>query len=404
MRAVFRNHEKIQLNKWDLLLVFGAVLSPMTGLRIWKIGPAEVLCLIWALRYVSMKRLVLDEHARFFILFLIGMFLGTLVCIVVAPEELNTEGWATWIYLAFISCVLLKRIRKNSLEYNIKLFDVICRLCVLWYLFLYGYSLLVGRVFLGAPLWYHNLRYSGGGTNPHQVAVMLCGIAFWFSGRALQGKSFLLNTLFFGITVYLETQTRSSTGLAAIFLASLVLLVIVTVQRVKHKRNRAIIITLEIAAGVLIAVIFYRVIYQMVYEWIADDSNGIGRFYIWSSFRNVLRKSPVFGLGPGEHTLTQLGELQELHNTYLEIYAASGLLGFFAFVILSIRVFRTVARGNLAMLPILISMYMYNFAGFSMRRLVYWVIITFVFVISEQCFATAALDGGRFGSYRNYLR
>ena len=392
MRAEFRILEKLKLNKWDLLLVIGTVLAPMSGLRVWKIGPAEVLCLIWALRYVSLKRLVLDEFFRFFILFLIGMFFGTLVCIVAAPGELSADGLATWAYLAFISCVLLKRIRKNSFEYNIKLFDVICRLCVLWYLFLYGYSLLVDRVFLGAPLWYHNVRYSGGGTNPHQVAVLLCGIAFWFSGRALQGKSFLLNALFFGIAVYLETQTRSSTGLAAIFLGSLALLIIVTFQRVKHKRDRAIIITLEIAAGVLIAVIFYRVIYQMVYEWIADDSNGIGRFYIWSSIRNMFQKSPVFGLGPGEHALTQFGELKEFHNTYLEIYASSGVLGFVAFIILSVKLFKTVAKGNLALLPMLISIYVYNMAGFAMRRLAYWVIITFILVISEQSYNAVPAD------------
>ena len=39
------HHNKIRT--WDWLLILGLTIAPMTGLRIWKIGPAEVLTFIW---------------------------------------------------------------------------------------------------------------------------------------------------------------------------------------------------------------------------------------------------------------------------------------------------------------------------------------------------------------------
>ena len=42
-------HKKIKLPFIDYFLIIGIVLAPMTGLRIWKIGPGEVLCLFWSI-------------------------------------------------------------------------------------------------------------------------------------------------------------------------------------------------------------------------------------------------------------------------------------------------------------------------------------------------------------------
>ena len=39
------NTKYIESRDWILLI--GLSLAPMTGLRIWKIGPSEVLCLLW---------------------------------------------------------------------------------------------------------------------------------------------------------------------------------------------------------------------------------------------------------------------------------------------------------------------------------------------------------------------
>ena len=54
------------------------------------------------------------------------------------------------------------------------------------------------------------------------------------------------------------------------------------------------------------------------------------------------------------------------------------------FVIYTVRIFKLTLRSDWRLLVILISMYTYGLAGFAMRRLVYWGILTFVLVIAEK--------------------
>ncbi|MBQ1734972.1 MAG: hypothetical protein II038_08840 [Lachnospiraceae bacterium] len=103
------------IERWDWLLIIGAILSPMTGLRIAKVGPAEFLCFIWALRYIHIKKQELNLISKFSILFLISLLIGTMICLVVAPDEFVANGWATWVYLLFIGNTLFTFLRKKKL-------------------------------------------------------------------------------------------------------------------------------------------------------------------------------------------------------------------------------------------------------------------------------------------------
>ena len=373
-----------RIRPWDWLLIAGAVLAPMTGLRIWKIGPAEALCFLWALGRLDIRnRLKLDPFIRFFCIFMVSMLVGTFICLVIAPQELALSGWATWLYLAFVTCVLYRALKSNPLQYNEKLFDRFAMLSVLWYAFLYVYSLTVSRSFLGAELWYSRMRYSGGGTNPHQVAVLMCGVAFWFTRRIANRKRILWNTVLFAGALFIEGATQSSTGTAALFLGLLTAAIIYTLRFVRGRTAKSVIIVLEIGLGLIVALIFRSALYGIVYEWIADDSNGLGRFQLWSSFGAVFVKSPIFGLGPGAHAASY-GRVNEFHNSYLDICAASGLIGLFAFVMFSARIIRTAVRGDLLLLPIMVCLYLYGLAGFAFRRLALWVVIALVTVIALQ--------------------
>ena len=61
------HHNKIRT--WDWLLILGLTIAPMTGLRIWKIGPAEVLTFIWCLRFFPRGRVSNGALMRFFLFF-----------------------------------------------------------------------------------------------------------------------------------------------------------------------------------------------------------------------------------------------------------------------------------------------------------------------------------------------
>ena len=377
--AIIRNY---RIKQWDWLLILGSVLAPMTGLRITKVGPAEMLCFIWALRYISPS---LKKHAftRFFMAYISAMLIGTLIGLAVAPKELSLNGWFTWIYLAYIACTLFSVISNNDLLYNEKVFDLICHMSVAWYLFLYLFSITVSRSFLSAPLWYYN-RFTGGGTNPHQIAVMFCGISFWFLRQIIREKKYVGNILSFIVSVFIVYKTASETGFAAIVTGLLTFLFVYMINRIHDRRKRAILIALEIMATIIILILYNNFLYSIIYDWVASDENGLGRFYLWASVKKMAAKSPIFGLGPGIHATTPSGNPKEFHNSFIEIYAASGACGFIALIIFSIRYLRNLKEGDLYLVPIMASMYMYSVAGFAFRRLAFWMIVAFTYTIAMQ--------------------
>ena len=79
----------------------------------------------------------------------------------------------------------------------------------------------------------------------------------------------------------------------------------------------------------------------------------------------------------------------EYHNTYLEVLACSGLVGFFALVRFTLKLLGKI-RGDSAFLPVVVAMYAYGLAGFGMRRLVYWGLIVMAYVICEARLREAA--------------
>ena len=372
--------KELQIKKWDWLLIFGAVLAPMTGFRIWKIGPAELLCFFWSLKYINLKKIKLNFLSKYFLIFFFSMVIGTLICLVINPKECVVDQLLTWIFLIIISCTLYEQLLKNNIDYNVKLFDSICKISTIWYSFLYVYSLTISKSLFGVPIWYSNIRFAGCGTNPHQVAVLTCGIACWYLYRFFETRE-IINVPLFIFTVFLLSETKSSTGKAAIVLACLVYFTITFLLIVPTKRKKIAITSVFVMVFALSIVFFWDKLYEMSYEWVSEDANGLGRFNIWSSFANCIIKSPIFGLGPGIHAKS--GTI-EFHNSYLEIFAATGIVGFGAFIVFTIMTAKKIVNGNVKLLPVMIALYGYSMAGFACRRLVYWVVLIFIIVICEK--------------------
>lgn len=374
--TVQRDQDNFKL--FDLLLIVGLTLAPMTGFRAWRVGPAEILCLLWGIRSLLKWRFRRSDTLSFFAVFLIVLALGYVVCSFIAPSEASLTGLLTWLYLAIIAMSLYEGLSKRSLYYVEKLLRIFSVTAILWYLFLYGYGRYVSRTFLGAPLWYYS-RFSGGATNPHQVAVMLCGLSFVFVRQILNRRKVLPNLLFAAASVFLLLQTASSTGILAFFIGALICIYLFFINAFPRKKVQvAIVMTLIL---ILVGLFIYSFVYDRFMAWVASDSNGMGRLRIFASFPETFAKSPIVGLGPGTHG--ENGYI-EFHNTYLEIAAASGFIGSVAFLLYTVRIFKKTLHGDWRLLPIVVAMYAYGLAGFAMRRLVYWGILMFVLVIAEK--------------------
>lgn len=370
------------IKRWDYLLICGTCLAPMTGLRVWKIGPAELLCFLWCLKGISFRIYHKRELYLFFRTFLFSMLMGTFICILVSPAELARGDWATWLFLTFVALSLYEKLSLNKLSYNEKLLYTISVLSSFWYLFLYYYSLKISRSFLGVPLWFRGVRFAGGGNNPHQLAVLMCGIFFGLARRiVIQPRNIVCWVAMSG-SAFLVYQTASSTGMLSLFSGLLALIIILSITSSRSKKTRIIVAFFELFIGILVIAILYDRIYGLTYNWIASDKNGLGRLAIFSEIGKAFVKSPIFGLGPGAHSNDGYMP-KEFHNTYLEILAATGIVGSISFIKLTTSTVKKLFADPM-LIPILVAMYTYGLAGFAMRRLAYWVLFVFILVLSEK--------------------
>jgi O-antigen ligase len=373
---------KIKIFRWDWLLIIGLILAPMTGLRIWKIGPAEVLVLIWCLKYIPRLKIHDTAILRFFGLFLGSMALGTIWGLFVAREEVVLSGWFTWIYMMFVSIGLYEGLRCNTFEYNERMLRTFAYLAALWNIVLYVLARAGRGTFLGAPLWYYH-RYSAGGTNPHQIAIMMCGIFFILLREFILHRNMLFSVILMIASGTILLATESSTALLALVLGILIELYVAFNNRLFGAGRHFRVILVEGILTFLVLVVFYQLIARYAYDWIAGDTNGLGRLKIFSNIKNTFMLSPLVGLGPGMHSRGKVEELIEYHNTYLEVIAAAGMVGLYALAAFTVRLLKKIRADN-TYLAVVVSMYAYGLAGFGMRRLLYWGIIVFIYVITEE--------------------
>lgn len=375
--------EKTNNNLFDWLLVLGLVLAPMTSLRFWKIGPAESLVFIWCLRQVK-RQFELNDISWFYIIFLACQILGTIWCLIISPSEVALALYSSWFYLGFVSIYMYVGLKKYDLAYVKKLFSLFANISVFWYAFLFLYARFIGSKFLGAQLWYGTQRFSGGATNPHQISILFCGLLMYFLREVFYKERVVFNIFKIFICFYIVLQTKSSTGVMAIFLGVFAGVLLFTSKLSTSKIKRAIIMFSEILIITLLVIVLFNKFYYYIYYWIASDSNGLGRFYLFSQTKDVFLKSPIVGLGPGWHVISLKGEPIEIHNTFLEVLASAGILGLFELLVFTYKQVIKIVRVDTLYLPIIVSIYAYGLSGFSLRKLVYWGLTVFVLIIVEK--------------------
>lgn len=369
-----------KLYKYDWLLIASFILAPMTGLRIIKVGPAELFCALWCIvnyQYmISLNKLFF----YFWSCFLSVMFLGSILGTYLYPDESNMIGIIVWVYFAFISlagCSILNNMHFERIKNILKTMTIGG---TIWYLFLYIYSLFISPSFLGAPLWFGETRFSGGGTNPHQVALLLGCINVFLLYKVLNTPKWLKKLrylLILFIALFLLIETQSSTGLMATIVGVLYISYVKFFQVFTSKLRVKFVFWMLV---VFVAIVFNQTIHEAFMEWVSSDDNGMGRLEIFSSIGTAFWKSPIIGLGPGTHGIN--GTI-EFHNTYLEIVAIGGVVGFTIFFIFTLKLFKAMKNSPLC-ISIMITMYIFGFAGFGMRRLVYWILLSIIFVYAKK--------------------
>ena len=357
----------------------------MTGLRISKVGPAELLVLVWIL--LNMKNIVKlkinNYNTVFWFVFMFLLSVGSGYGIIFYPNQVSITQLITWLYLMIISLGIYQVFKLKKVTYSTNFLKKLVIVTILWYFFLYLYSLIINNTFLGAPLWYGTDRFSGGADNPHQIAVLLVALTplilkYMSAAKSIKYKIYYF--VLFIIAIFLGFETKASTLQLSIFISIAFLLIMKIMNLNKNKRNKILmlVILLFIFSGSIM--LLYEKIMNFIYIWITNDPNGLGRFEIFSTITDTLEKNWIFGLGPGTHAFYGY---EEFHNTYLEIIAMSGIIGMLNFIWYTIKKFR-IYSVDIYFVSSTIALYVYGLAGFSMRRLIYWSIIMLMLAISEN--------------------
>lgn len=375
------------ISPFDWLLILGLVLAPMTELRIWKVGPSELLCALWSTKYIRGFLAGGLNHylRRFWLLFYLTITAGMLYCLIFYPTESSgLDGLFTWFFMMYISLGIYAGLKQHSLGSILNILEKACMLATVWYLFLFVYSRTVNPFFFGARLWYAKVRFTGGGANPHQMAVLALGlffVTFYFLARVkLTRRRKILYFAMMAAQFYILRLTKSTTALMGLVTALFVGIILVSIMHRRGVRDRQTTAILLISFSVLLVFATFLQLVDRFMAWVALDPNGLHRFQLFADIIDPIKKNILFGLGDGTHA--NFGR-SEFHNSYLEIIGMSGLIGVIIFIAFTFRMIKNLWHDKfLLLLPL--AYYIYGLSGFGLRRLPYWVLTVFMIAVSEK--------------------
>ncbi len=376
-----------RIHRLDWLLIFGFVLSPMTGLRIWKIGPAETLTLAWVvltlLPSISGNKVSRSNRwiAIYWIFFLVCAITGALICVTILPLQAQPSGLLTWIYFAIVSTGVLIGCSHRTRPYLERLLVTASATATLWYAGLYLVGLRM-PTFLGAPLWYESShRFTGGADNPHQLALLLSVLLF-VTVRTLWKKHSvrqrLLGAGLITIILLLGASTDVSSFWVAIGIPLGLLPFFVKSRFLPSMTHRVAMSFVMLPFFVLVWVLVGM--NDHLWAFVESDPNGLGRLELWASFGDTLNASPLFGLGPGTHGQ---GGTIEYHSAYLEIMAMTGIIGLAIFLWFTIQCFQRIWTDP-TLMAVVLPLYVYGLSGFTVRRLAFWITLMIVVAIGQS--------------------
>lgn len=382
------NKKKILFQNKEWLFIIGFILAPMTGLRVWKIGPSEIMLFMWSTQVILTKKIDIRKNVqtyKFWAIWIISIILGTIIGTLKYPQNTIPQEVVTYFYLFYVVIAINENFKERSFDYIDNVLRTTFYFGSLWYGGLYFYSVYFSRSFLGAPLWYGGVRFTGGGLNPHQLALFSGFLVIYAINLLLDKKNrklIIVNVVILSLVIMVSLQTKSSTLYAGVFVSIIVYPVMKLIASF-NKLQKILVINLLGILALITIIIFGSNIMDWIMQFMNSDPNGAHRIQLWLSVLNDFWRSPLFGLGPGVHAWDPtISRFIEYHNSYIEIYVMSGFVGLANFAIYFYNSFRKISHKPWN-ITIIVFFLVYAFSGFVVRRLVFWITIN-LFVIQGE--------------------
>jgi O-antigen ligase len=211
-----------------------------------------------------------------------------------------------------------------------------------WYIV--GLLLICASYFLSIGVSYTGGRVRVLGENPNNLAIyFLVGISFLFRDILVYRrfkKIYLLVPLLFVLIL-----TGSRTGFVLLIITPLAIIYFSRIS-VKNKFKLGG-VTLLLGFIVAIFVAFNPLVVERIFEEEVSTDNEFGhRLPIWENALEAWEKNIYWGIGPSGHEYYVVHESgfrgipRDIHNTFLQVFIYCGIIGFFFFSVLLVKIYR----------------------------------------------------------------
>lgn len=399
----------------DELFVWGIVLAPMTALRVWKLGPGEILLSLWMLatffgsnpstKYQSgtLAFSMIGKYQLFNIsMMTFGLIVNVILYHVTVSIGPNVTSLLTHFFVFLVSsCMVIYFEERPIVEINNVIRKIVIRGAII-YSALLLYAMFFGTSLFGVKLWLgsRGYRFLGLALNPHQIG-MITGpgliFSFYLIGTIREWWKKSLYILLAGIWFWISLSLRSDTlTISYVILVAMVLglklLKSTDDPELRHRNNIVIIITIGIVFVVLLPRLWNRLV-----DFISGAGNGLGRIELWQAGLGQFRDKPVclftgLGYDAGTGLFMKSGNEIEAHNTYVQQILSGGIFVFISYSLMLFQLIKKPTEKNTWLVCLVMYFFLYGFGGNMNRRVLVWFTYTMVMILTEKTRNTEIAD------------
>ena len=361
--------EKIE----NSLLILGLLLAPLTSLRVWKIGPGELILFLWCLLVMMRRRkIVINLITKFWYFFIFLVTIGTLFGnAIITQREMGSDEAFTYIFFTLFITSLVTFFDGNDNVYSI--LEKIYWVDLLFFSFLFLYGTYVSQSIFGMRLWFASVRFTGGALNPHQFAytsgpMVIAGLYL------ASNKSSFWNKFLFYLSIvpfFMMSMATLSATLSATFTILFILFIFLSLVDDKNLQRKTKKIIIFSSLIIIFILLFANNIYEIFINFVYSDPNGPGRFQLWYASFNTWKLSPIIGLGLYGSAGAESGIGTEAHSTYFELLLKCGIIGLSLYLYFVYKLGRYTIKNKYAFLMVIFFV-LYGFGGYSFRRVYMW--------------------------------
>jgi O-antigen ligase len=148
------------------------------------------------------------------------------------------------------------------------------------------------------------------------------------------------------------------------------------------ERNRGVALSFIFILTVILVLYNIDSIISYSLAIIVEEDLKEGRVNLYSKAIEIMKTSPIFGVGPGGHIWTN-SKFYDSHQTFFTVMLQAGIIGVFILGKLFSKIIKTLIKSP-PLFASLVTIIVYLLGGDIMRRLPTWIILVLVFYYQKE--------------------